>query len=154
LRAVLVQTASVIRVRNPIVVAGAVAALVSSALAEPPITLDCTIGYWNSRWVKEMEHDYQKGYSATKVAPKDMVWLRLGKIGHSGRGFLVLGRCQKGNVTRSTDLRKLTIKLSKLASDHGRTPLTMRSPVRSYVSSSSEYQTQLLMPSNAVIKQG
>jgi hypothetical protein len=111
----------VIRVRNPIVVAGAVSALAFSALAEPPITLDCTIGYWNSKWVKEMKHDYETGYSATKVAPKDIAWLRPGKIRpeNSGRGFFVLGRCQKGNLTRSTDLQKLTIKLSKLASDHG-----------------------------------
>jgi hypothetical protein len=43
-RAVLVQAASVIRFWNPIVVARAVA---SSVLAEPPITLDCTIGYCN-----------------------------------------------------------------------------------------------------------
>jgi hypothetical protein len=92
-----------------------------STMAEPPITLDCTIGYWNSKWVKEMEHDYQKGYSATKVPPENIAWLRPGKIGpgNSGRGFFVLGRCQKGNLTPNTDLRKLTIKLSKLASDHG-----------------------------------
>jgi len=116
----------VIRVRNSIVVAGGVAALASSALgAEPPIALECTIGYWNSKWVKEMEHDYQTGYSATKVAPKDIAWLRphagvrIPRPGERTQGFFEIGRCQKGNLTSSTDLRKLMIKLSKLASDHG-----------------------------------
>ena len=115
-----------IRVRNAVVVAGAVAALAFSTLgAEPPIALDCTIGYWNSKWVKEMEHDYQTGYSATKVAPKDIAWLRphagvrIPGAGERTQGFFEIGRCQKGNLTSSTDLRKLMIKLSKLASDHG-----------------------------------
>jgi len=39
--------------------------------------------------------------------------------GRDGNGFLVIGRCQKGNLAPSTDLRKLTIKLSKLASEQG-----------------------------------
>jgi hypothetical protein len=97
-----------------------------SALAEPPVTLDCTIRYWNDAFKKQAEHDYYTGYSTTKVAPKDMAWLRpganpVGRLGEVGRtfGFIVLGSCRKGNLTDSTDLRDLMIKLSKLASDHG-----------------------------------
>ena len=97
-----------------------------SALAEPPVTLDCTIRYWNDAFKRQMEHDNYTGYSTTKVAPKDMAWLRpgvspvgrLGEVGHT-YGFIVLGSCRKGNLTDSTDLRDLIIKLSKLASDHG-----------------------------------
>src|SRR5205807_7588065 len=97
-----------------------------SALAEPPVTLDCTIRYWNDAFKRQMEHDYYTGYSTTKVAPKDMAWLRpganpVGRLGEVGRtyGFIVLGSCRKGNLTDSTDLRDLMIKLSKLASEHG-----------------------------------
>jgi len=73
-----------------------------SAFAEPPVTLDCTIRYWNSAWKKEMEHDYQTGYSTTKVAPKDIAWLRPGENPGYGRtwGFVVVGRCQKGEFNR------------------------------------------------------
>jgi len=34
-------------------------------------------------------------------------------------GFILLGSCKKGNLTGSTDLRSLLVKLSKVASDHG-----------------------------------
>src|SRR5437870_9738158 len=103
-----------------------VALSAGSALAESPVKLDCTIRYWNEHFKKEKEHDYQHGYSTTKVAPKDMAWLRpgaspvgrLGEVGHT-YGFIVLGSCGKGNLTDSTDLRDLMTKLSKLASDHG-----------------------------------
>ncbi len=73
-----------------------------SAFAEPPVTLDCTIRYWNSAWKKEMEHDYQTGYSTTKVGPKDIAWLRPGENPGYGRtwGFVVIGRCQKGEFNR------------------------------------------------------
>jgi hypothetical protein len=101
-------------------------AFAPSALAEPPVTLDCTIRYWNDAFKKQMEHDYYTGYSTTKVAPKDMAWLRpganpVGRLGEVGRtyGFIVLGSCKKGNLTDSTDIRNLLIQLSKLASDHG-----------------------------------
>jgi hypothetical protein len=102
------------------------AAVAHSALAEPPVTLDCTIRYWNDAFKKKMEHDNYTGYSTTKVAPKDMAWLRpgaspvgrLGEVRHT-YGFIVLGSCKKGNLTESTDIRKLLITLSKLASDHG-----------------------------------
>src|SRR2546423_13857261 len=43
---------------------------------------------------------------------------RLGEVGPT-YGFVVLGWCKKGNITSSTELRNLMIKLSKLASDHG-----------------------------------
>src|SRR5438093_5324588 len=97
-----------------------------SALAELPAQLDCTIHSWNEHFKKEKEHDYQHGYSTTKVAPKDIAWLRpgaspVGRLGEVGPtyGFVVLGWCKKGNITSSTELRNLMIKLSKLASDHG-----------------------------------
>jgi hypothetical protein len=49
-------------------------ALASSALADPPVKLDCTIRYWNDAFRKEKAHDYE--YSTTKVAPSDIAWLR------------------------------------------------------------------------------
>ena len=97
-----------------------------SALAEPAVKLDCTIRYWNEHFKKEKEHDSQHGYSTRKVAPKDIAWLRPGarpvnRLGQVGPtyGFVVLCWCKKGNVTSSTELGNLMIKLSKLASDHG-----------------------------------
>jgi hypothetical protein len=75
------------------------------------LRLDCTIRHWNDAWKKEMKHDYQTGYSTTKVAPKDMAWLRPG-ANPVGRtiGFVVLGRCRKGNISSSTELRNLMTK--------------------------------------------
>jgi len=115
-----------------------------SAVAEPPIKLDCTIRYWNDAFKKEMEHDYYTGYSTTKVAPKDIAWLRpganpVGRLGEQGRtfGFIVLGSCRKGNLTDSTDLRNLLIKFSKLASDHGANAI-------SYEKSGTEIRFQFL----------
>jgi hypothetical protein len=74
-----------------------------SAVAEPPIKLDCTIRYWNDPFKKQAEHDYETGYSTTKVAPKDIAWLRpganpVGRLGEVGRtyGFIVLGSCRRG----------------------------------------------------------
>ena len=68
-----------------------------SALAEPPAQLDCNIHSWNEHWKKEKDHDYQHGYSTTKVAPKDIAWLRrgdspVGRLGQVGRtyGLVVL----------------------------------------------------------------
>jgi hypothetical protein len=97
-----------------------------SALAESPVQFDCTIRSWNDAWKKERAHDYDTRYSTTKVAPKDMAWLRpgvnpVGRLGQVGRtvGFVVLGACTKGNVNTSAELRNVMIKLSKLASDHG-----------------------------------
>ena len=96
------------------------------ALAEPPVQLDCTIQYWNEHSKKEKDHDYQHGYSTTKVAPKDIAWLRPGAspVGGVGQarptsGFVVLGYCRKANITNSAELRNIMIKLSKLVSDHG-----------------------------------
>lgn len=93
---------------------------------EPPVSLDCTIQYWNERSKKEKDHDYQHGYSTTKVAPKDIAWLRPGvsPVGRLGQmrptqGFVVLGGCKKANVTSSKELQNIMIKLSKLVSDHG-----------------------------------
>ena len=66
--------------------------------AEPPVNLDCTIQYWNEHSKKEKDHDYQHGYSTTKIAPKDIAWLRPGvsPVGPLGQvrpthGFVVLG---------------------------------------------------------------
>ncbi len=96
------------------------------ALAEPPVQLDCTIQYWNEHFKKEKDHDYQHGYSTTKVAPEDIAWLRpgtspVGRLGQVGPtyGFVVLCWCKKSNITSSTELRNIMIKLSKLVSDHG-----------------------------------
>jgi len=102
------------------------AAFVFPAQAEPPLRLDCTIRYWNDASRKERAHDYDSGYTTTKVAPSDIAWLRPGinpgfRPGRVGRtiGFVLLGSCTKGNVTNSAELQNLMIKLSKLASDHG-----------------------------------
>jgi hypothetical protein len=95
-------------------------------LAEPPVKLDCTIHSWNEHFKKEKDHDYQHGYSTTKVAPKDIAWLRpgtspVGRLGQVGPtyGFVVLGYCTKANITNSAELQNILIKLSKLVSDHG-----------------------------------
>lgn len=101
------------------------------ALAEPPVQLDCTIQYWNEHSKKEKDHDYQHGYSATKVAPEDISWLkpgispvtRRGQVRRSS-GFVLLGGCSKGNITNGAELRNLMIKLSKVASDHGANAIT------------------------------
>ena len=107
------------------------AAFPSLVSAEPPISLDCTIQYWNEHSKKEKDHDYQHGYSATKVAPEDIAWLRPGVSPVTRRGqvrpssgFVLLGGCSKGNITNSTELRNLMIKLSKVASDHGANAIT------------------------------
>jgi hypothetical protein len=95
-------------------------------MAEPLVTLDCTIRYWNEVFKKEKEHDYYTGYSTMKVAPSDIAWLRpgLNPVGRPNErsrtsGFILLGSCKKGNLTGSADLRSLLVKLSKVASDHG-----------------------------------
>ena len=49
-----------------------------SVLAEPPAQFDCTIRYWNEALQKERTHDYDTGYSTTKVAPSDIAWLQPG----------------------------------------------------------------------------
>lgn len=115
-----------------------------SVLAEPPIKLDCTIRYWNEAFKKEKEHDYETGYSTTKVAPKDIAWLRPGAspVGRPRQlirtfGFVLLGSCTRGNLTDSTDLRDLLLKLSKLASDHGANAI-------SYEKSGTEIRFQFL----------
>jgi hypothetical protein len=95
-------------------------------LADGPVKLDCTIQSWNEHSKKEKDHDYQHGYSTTKVAPKDIAWLRPGAspVGRPGErystsGFVVLGGCKKTNITSSKELQNIMIKLSKLVSDHG-----------------------------------
>jgi hypothetical protein len=87
---------------------------------------DCTIHSWNEHFKKEKDHDYQHGYSTTKVAPKDIAWLRpgaspVGRLVQVGPtyGFVVLGYCTKNNITNSAELRNIMTKLSKLVSDHG-----------------------------------
>ena len=122
-----------------------------SAVAEPLIKLDCTIRYWNDPFKKQAEHDYETGYSTTKVAPKDIAWLRpganpVGRLGEVGRtyGFIVLGSCRKGNLTDSTDVRDLLIKLSKLASDHGANAI-------SYEKSGTEIRFQFLRLQDSIL---
>jgi hypothetical protein len=127
------------------------AAFVFPALAEPPVRLDCTIRYWNDAFRKERAHDYDSGYSTTKVAVSDIAWLRpgtspVGRLGQVGRtvGFVVLGSCTKGNVTSSTELRNLMIKLSKLASDHGANAI-------SYEKSGTEIRFHFLRIQDAIL---
>jgi hypothetical protein len=113
--------------------------------AEPPAKFDCTIRYWNEALKKERAHDYDAGYSTTKVAPSDIAWLqpgmspvgRPGKVGPRTVGFVVLGSCSKGNITSSTELRNIMIKMSKLASDHGTNAI-------SYEKSGTEIRLQFL----------
>lgn len=125
-----------------------------SVLAEPPVKLDCTIRYWNEHFKKEKEHDYQHGYSTTKVAPKDIAWLRPGAspVNRLAQviptyGFVVLGWCKKGNITSSTELRNLMIKLSKLASDHGANAM-------SYDKSGTEIRFYFLRLQDAIFAAG
>jgi hypothetical protein len=123
-----------------------------SVLAEPSIKLDCTIRYWNEAFRKEKEHDYETGYSTTKVAPKDVAWLRPGESPIDRRtggiprtfGFVVLGSCRKGNLSNSTDLRDLLIKLSKIASDHGANAI-------SYEKSGTEIRFQFLRIKDSIL---
>jgi hypothetical protein len=91
---------------------------ITSAQAEPPpITIDCTF----------YRVALGRGYSQVKVAPKDMAWLKPGDEPANSEfdpdnqrniGFVVLGR-GIGPLTASTDLRKLTVQLAQVASDHG-----------------------------------
>ena len=127
------------------------AAFAFSALAEPPVRLDCTIRYWNDAFRKERSHDYDSGYSITKVAPSDIAWLRpginpVGRFGQIGstRGFVVLGSCTKGNVTSTVELRNLMINLSKVASDHGANAIC-------YQKSGTEIRFQFLRIKDAVL---
>lgn len=127
------------------------AAFVVTALAEPPVRLDCTIRYWNDAFRKERAHDYDSGYSTTKVSAPDIAWLRpgtspVGRLGQVGRtvGFVVLGSCTKGNVTNSTELQNLMTKLSKLASDHGANAI-------SYEKSGTEIRFHFLRIQDAIL---
>jgi hypothetical protein len=82
----------------------------------PPITIECTFHKVDFVLLN------LRGYSNTKVAPKDMAWLRPGDIplrpGDITMSFIVIGR-GIGHLTASTDLRKLCVQLAKVASDHG-----------------------------------
>ncbi len=122
------------------------AAFAFSALSEPPARLDCTIRYWNDAFKKERAHDYDTGYSTTKVAPSDIAWLQPGvnPVGRGTRGFVVLGSCSEGNVSTSRELRNLMIKLSKLASDHGANAI-------SYEKSGTELRFQILRIQDAIV---
>jgi hypothetical protein len=94
----------------------AAAIAVTSAQAQPPpIKIECTF--------------YRvQGYLGTKVAPKDIAWLKPGDDAYDGpefdpnnqrsEGYVVLGR-GIGHLTASTDRRKLTVQLAQVASDHG-----------------------------------
>jgi hypothetical protein len=89
---------------------------ITSAQAEPPpATIDCT--FYGVDVVKLR----LPGYTNTKVAPENIAWLKPGvnpRPGEIARGFVVLGR-GTGHLTARTDLRKVCIKLAKVASDHG-----------------------------------
>ena len=121
-------------------------------LADPPVQLDCTIRYWNDAFRKERAHDYDSGYSITKVAPSDIAWLRadVNPVGRPGRvgvrtvGFVVLGSCSKGNVSSSTELQNLMIKLSKVASDQGANAI-------SYQKSGTEVRFHFLRIQDAIL---
>ncbi len=123
-------------------------------MAEPPVKLDCSIRYWNEHFKKEKEHDYETGYSTTKVAPKDIAWLepgaspvnRLGQVLPT-HGFVVLGWCKKGNITNTTELRNLMTKLSKVASDHGANAI-------SYDKSGTEMRFYFLRQKDAIYAAG
>jgi hypothetical protein len=131
------------------------AAFTFSIKAEPPAKLDCTIQSWNEAWKKERAHDYDTGYSTTKVAPADIAWLkpgispvgRPGKIGPTTHGFVVLGACSKGNITSSAELQNIMIKLSKLASDHGANAI-------SYEKSGTELRFQFLRIHDQILNAG
>ena len=115
----------------------AAALAVTSAQAQPPpIKLECT--FHRVDFTKQM---IDLGFSKTKVPPTDMAWLLPGadpmhinftytEAGQHavlkspgtdfGRGLqgTVLGT-GRGQLTASTDRRKLCIQLAKVASDHG-----------------------------------
>src|ERR1043166_6837143 len=103
-----------------------VLAIGSTHAEPPPATIDCT--FYPVKFPKG------GGYSTTKVAPKEMIWLAaddpfiapnktspslvVWDKNYRQWGFTVLGR-GKGHLTPSTDLRKLCIQLAKVASVHG-----------------------------------
>jgi hypothetical protein len=126
---------------------GSFVTLAFSAVAEPPIKLDCTIQYWNEAWKKQKQHDDGMGYSTTKVAPKDIAWLRPGTnpVGRQTHGFVVLGSCKKGNLGGTADIRNVMVKLSKVASDHGANAI-------SYEKYGTEVNFQFLRVKDAFVK--
>lgn len=131
--------------RSQVLVLALPSLLAFSALAEPPAKLDCTIRSWSDAWLKERAHDYDTGYSTTRVAPSDIAWLPssvnpIARPGHYGPrtiGFVVLGACTKGNVSSNAELQNIMIKLSKLASEHGANAI-------SYEKSGTEVRFQFL----------
>ena len=126
-----------------------------SMRAELPAKFDCTIQSWNEAWKKERAHDYDTGYSTTKVAPADIAWLkpgmspvgRPGKVGPTTHGFVLLGACSKGNVTSSAELQSIMVKLSKLASDHGANAIC-------YEKSGTELRFQFLRIQDRILNAG
>ena len=80
----------------------AAALAVTSAQAQPPpIKIECTFHR------RALPIGVQ-GYSPTKVAPKDIAWLKPGvnPYGSEVKRYVVLGR-GIGDLTASTDLRNL-----------------------------------------------
>ena len=146
------------RIRFLLVMASVVSGL--SALAEPPAQLDCTIHSWNEHFKREKDHDYQHGYSATKVAPKDIEWLRpgaspVGGLGQVGPtyGFVVLGYCTKANITDPAELRNIMIKLSKLVSDHAGNAISYNKSGTEMRSISLDWKTKFMLLGNGATEE-
>jgi len=96
---------------------------VSAILAAETSAVDCSIRRWDANFKKEVERK-RDGYvySLTKVAPKDMAWLRpdqsVGDITET-IGYVILGECSWANISNSAELRNILMRLSIVASDHG-----------------------------------
>jgi hypothetical protein len=105
-----------------VILIAATLAVTSAQAQPPPIKIECTF------YPRSLPTRVQ-GYSPTKVAPKDIAWLKPGAdagVGpgidassqSGGGGYIVLGR-GIGHLTASTDRRELTVQLAQVASDHG-----------------------------------
>jgi hypothetical protein len=98
----------------------------------PPIAIDCT--FHKVDFVKL----HLRGYSSTKVAPENIVFLRPGMDprNYYSSQFVVVGR-GFGHTTKQADWRELGAKLRKLASDHGANAIA-------YERSGAEFRAQFL----------
>ncbi|SRR6266536_6350105 len=105
----------------------------------PPIAIDCT--FTKTDFVKL----HLRGYSNTKVAPENIVFLRPGmdRRNYYSSNFVVIGR-GFGHVTKQADWRELGAKLRKVASDHG-------ANVTAYERSGTEFRAQFLRIPDAIL---
>ena len=137
----------------------AAALAVTSAQAEsPPITIQCTFPH--------VDLPTNGKYSRIKVAPKDMAWhngadptrahltegwVRGSTKDKSGPGFIVIGTgiSVGGEITAKTDLPKLLMQFSQLASDHGANAINYQ-----MVHHGTQISVQFLRVEDEILKAG